>query len=290
MSSQRRATSAPLGSENASAAELISVLLEELNSFAGLAQSLTAAQWGTRSPCPGWSAGDVVAHVLALESELHGTPVPEHEPDWAALPHVTTPFGRYTEIPVDWYRLQGRDVVIAELREIIEWRSEDLADVTDDLNAIVTGPAGWQTSLDSMIRTRILDTWMHEQDVRAAAGLPGGLSSDAARIAAQQFISGLPFVWGKSTGAPVGSALHLTLTGPGIELERTVRVDDDKRARFVDGSVHEATLRMTVSWPLYAALSGGRVGAIAQAQRGHVEFHGDVQLSQSLLPALATTP
>ncbi|MFA7266284.1 MAG: maleylpyruvate isomerase N-terminal domain-containing protein [Candidatus Nanopelagicales bacterium] len=276
--------------ENATAQELVAIWLGALESLADVADSLTAAAWATDSPCPGWTAGDVVAHVLSLESELHGEAVPEHEPDWAALPHVTSPFGRYTEVPVDWYRSKGRDVVLAELREIIAWRAQDLADVPDDLTETVTGPAGWQTSRNQMFRTRILDTWMHEQDVRAAANQPGGQGSDAAWVTAGQFLSGLPFVWGKSTGAPVGSSLHLTLTGPGIELERTVRVDDDKRARFVDGSVHEATLRMTVSWPLYAALSGGRVGAIAQAQRGHVEFHGDVQLSQSLLPALATTP
>ena len=40
---------------------------------------------------------------------------------------------------------------------------------------------------------------------------------------------------------------------------------------------------------MYAALSGGRMGAIAEAQRGRVEFHGDFELSQRLLPALSVT-
>ena len=125
-----------------------------LDAFADVAARLTATAWSTQSPCPGWTAGDVVAHVPSLESELHGDPVPDHEPDWAALPHVTTPFGKYTEVPVDWYRSKGRDVVLAELREIIEWRKQDLADISDDPDETVTGPAGWQTTRTRMIRTR----------------------------------------------------------------------------------------------------------------------------------------
>lgn len=276
--------------ENASIPELVSIWLDALDSFAALAETLTATAWSTASPCPGWTAGDVVAHTLALESELHGAPIPDHEPDWAALPHVTDPFGQYTEIPVDWYRSKGRDVVLAQLREIIAWRAQDLANISDDPAALVTGPAGWQTNRDTMIRTRILDIWMHGQDIRQAADLPGDLDSDAAWVSAEKFVSGLPFVWGKATAAPIGASLQLTLTGPGVDLERTVRVDQDARARFVEGAVSEPTLRMAVSWPLYASLSGGRRGAIAQAQHGGVEFQGDAGLSQTLLSALATTP
>lgn len=276
--------------EHASIPELVGIWLRSLDAFTEVATGLTATAWSTQSPCPGWTAGDVVAHVLSLESELHGDPVPDHEPDWGALPHVINPIGRYTEVPVDWYRSKGRDVVLAELREIVEWRKQDLADVPDDPSEIVTGPAGWQTSRERMIRTRILDTWMHEQDIRTAAATPGGLSSDGARVSAHQFISGLPFVWGKAVGAPVGSSLQLSVTGPGIEFDRTVTVGSDNRAGFVDGVVHDPTLRLTLGWPMYAALSGGRMGAVAEAQRGRVEFHGDFELSQRLLPAMSVTP
>lgn len=276
--------------EGASITTLVTVWLNSLDEFTDVAAGLTATAWSTQSPCPGWTAGDVVAHVLSLESELHGDPVPDHEPDWGALPHVTDPFGKYTEIPVDWYRSKGRDVVMAELREIVEWRKQDLVNVSTDPDEVVTGPAGWQTSRDRMIRTRIFDTWMHEQDIRTAAATPGGLNSDGAWVAAQQLLSGLPYVWGKSVSAPVGASLQVSVIGPGIEFNRTVVVADDGRARFVDGVVHAPTLRMTLSWPMFAALSGGRMGAVAEAQRGRVELHGDFELSQRLLPAMSVTP
>ena len=76
---------------------LVDVWLSSLEAVADLAGSLTQAQWQTASPCPGWSAGDVVAHVLALESEFHGDPYPQHQPDWGSLPHASTPVGRYME-------------------------------------------------------------------------------------------------------------------------------------------------------------------------------------------------
>ena len=93
-------------------------------------------------------------------------------------------------------------------------------------------------------------------------------------------------MWGKAVGAPIGSSLQLAITGPGVEFERTVVVADDGRARFFDGLIHQPTLRLASSWPMYASLSGGRMGAIAEAQRGRIEFHGDFELSQQLLPAL----
>ena len=280
----------PLKLESASVPELVTVWLNSLDAFTEVALKLTATAWNTPSPCPGWTAGDVVAHVLSLESEMHGDPLPDHEPDWAALPHVTNDFSRYTEVPVDWYRSKGRDVVLAELREIVEWRKQDLADIGEDPTELMDGPGGMRMPRVRMIRTRILDTWMHEQDIRTAAAIPGGLGSDGAWVAAGQFLSGLPYVWGKAVGAPIGSSLQLAITGPGVEFERTVVVADDGRARFVDGLIHQPTLRLASSWPMYASLSGGRMGAIAEAQRGRIEFHGDFELSQQLLPALSITP
>ena len=109
----------PLKLESASVPELVAVWLNSLDAFTEVALKLTATAWNTPSPCPGWTAGDVVAHVLSLESEMHGDPLPDHEPDWAALPHVTNDFSRYTEVPVDWYRSKGRDVVLAEPNALI---------------------------------------------------------------------------------------------------------------------------------------------------------------------------
>ena len=64
----------------------------------------TVDDWEIASPCPGWSVSDLVAHIIDLESQLAGDPQPEHTPDWSSLSHVSSDFGRFTEIGVDYRR------------------------------------------------------------------------------------------------------------------------------------------------------------------------------------------
>lgn len=270
---------------------LITIWLGALDSFANVAASLNEAQWNAASPCPGWSAGDVVAHVLALESELHGEPVPEHEPPWDELPHITTPLGRYMEVPVDWRRTKERDIVVAELREIIEWRRQDLATMASDPDELVMGPAGWQSPRATFIKTRILDTWIHEQDIRNAADLPGGLDSPAAWVTGGQLAKALPRAWGKGTAAPAGATLHLSVTGPGVHFDECVLMGESGRATTVQSeSIGDATVLVRMTWPTLVLLAGGRIGAVASAHNGGAQLHGDMELANRLLVGLTATP
>ena len=77
---------------------------------------------GCPTPCPGWSVGDVVAHLIDIEQLMAGSPRPDHEPDWASLPHVQADFGRFTEVGVDCRRAHAREDVLAELQETIALR------------------------------------------------------------------------------------------------------------------------------------------------------------------------
>lgn len=284
---------APLPFATADVSQLVSIWLDQLDVIRDLAEELNAQQWAAASPCPGWSAGDVVAHVLALESELHGSPVPEHEPDWASLPHITSGFGQLTERAVDWYRTKSQDVVVAELIEITAWRRDDLRNEGDGLgdpNEVIAGPLGLELPRERMIRTRILDTWVHEQDIRTAAGLPGGLGRDAAWVCAGQFLFGLPYVWGKKTAAPIGATLDLTVTGPGVSFERIVRINANGRAEFLAALDTEPSVTLTLDWPTYAAASAGRVGPEGAPALTSDACLGDGELAARLIPALAITP
>ncbi|NQU37041.1 MAG: maleylpyruvate isomerase family mycothiol-dependent enzyme [Actinobacteria bacterium] len=283
----------PMPFTHAGVDQLVSIWLAQLDVIRDLAEELTAEQWAAASPCPGWSAGDVVAHVLALESELHGAPLTDHEPDWAALPHITSDFGRLTERAVDWYRTKGQDVVVAELIEITAWRRDDLAhawNADSDPNEVVTGPLGLELPRERLIRTRILDTWVHEQDIRTAIGIPGGLRSDAAWVCAGQFAFGLPYVWGKKAAAPIGATLDLTVTGPGVSFERLVQINENGRAEFIERTATPATVSLTLDWPTYAAASAGRLNSDSTGALVANSCRGDDQLAARLMPALAVTP
>jgi uncharacterized protein (TIGR03083 family) len=283
----------PLPFADAPVEQLVTIWLDQLDVIRDLAEELTAEQWAAASPCPGWSAGDVVAHILALESELHGSPLPDHEPDWAALPHITNATGKLTERAVDWYRAKGQDVVVAELVEITAWRHDDLAESANtatDPNELISGPLGLELPRDRMIRIRIMDTWVHEQDIRTAVEISGGLRSDAAWVCAGQLLFGLPFVWGKKAAAPIGATLDLTVTGPGVSFERLMRVSPNGRAEFVQALETAPTLTVTLDWPTYAAASAGRLQSATSAALIANSCIGDKELAARLIPALAITP
>lgn len=272
---------------DADVARLVSIWLDELDVFADLAQTLTQAQWETPSPCPGWTVGDVVAHVIALESELHGEAIPDHEPDWGSLPHITNDFGKYTERPVDFRRTHGREQVVAELCELVGERHRDLTPIPTDPAELVPTFAGLQAPRRRAVQLRILDTWVHEQDVRIGANLPGGLASDGAWVCAGRFIAGLPYVWGKAVAAPIGSVLEVDVTGPDVMFTRTVEVGANGRAQFLDHQVGEPTVRVNCSWPVFVQLAAGRHTGSAG---GTATVAGDSELAARILPALAVTP
>ena len=94
-----------------------------------------------RAPQPGWTAGDVVAHVLSLESRMHGDPLLTTNRLGAALPHVTNDFqplhrSRSTGIGAD------RDVVLAELREIVEDTTNKVLPTLGRSTELMDGPGG----------------------------------------------------------------------------------------------------------------------------------------------------
>jgi uncharacterized protein (TIGR03083 family) len=275
---------------NAPIVELIRIWLDALDSFAAVAAELNRDQWVAASPCPGWSAADVVAHVLSLEAELAGQECPAHEPDWSTLPHVSNPLSQVTERPVDWYRGQAASTVTSELDHVIAVRRKQLADEPTDPTATVIGPFGGKTSRELMIQIRILDIWLHEQDLRIAADLPGGLGREAAWVTAARIVLGLPRSWSKIVGAPVGSSLRLSVTGPGVVFDKIVVVGADGRGRFtafVDG---DPTVTLTVPWLRYAQLAGGRLRAVEQALSGGARLDGDRELGLQLVRSLAVTP
>lgn len=275
---------------NAEVPRLIEIWLESLDDFAALAQELTDKQWRQPSGCPGWTTGDVVAHVLGLEAELHGEPITDYQPDFDSLPHVTNPFMQYTEVPVDYWRQRSRTEVTNALVSMIDKRRDDLATLPTDPDEPMVGVAGWTLPRRKMIAMRILDTWVHEQDLREGADLPGGQGTDPAWFTAAQFSAGLPKAWAKNASAPAGSTVLFDITGPGVTFTTAATVTEDGRGAFVDpADTDEPTVTMQYDWIGFSRLAAGRAGAIETA-RLHADLSGDADLGDKLLRGLAMTP
>lgn len=231
-------------------------VLEDVNAVVA---DVDQAQWDAPTACPGWSVGDVVAHIIDIEWMIAGAPRPDHEPDWAALTHVANDFGRATELGVDVRRSHTPDQVRAELRELIDATEARLVDGPQRADAKVPGPFR-ETTLDRLIRLRTLDIWVHEQDILLALGRPPHLGSPAAWVSAQSMLSSLPTIWARTLHTEVSDSLRLELTGPGVHASITVLTTLEGVAVPVPGhQVPNPTRVLQLTWPEYVGYAAGRV-------------------------------
>lgn len=270
--------------EDAGFEELFAAWRSASADFIDLVTPLSQAEWDAPTALPGWSVGDIVAHIGWLEGMLIGEYDAPHEPDWSSLPHAQSDFGRITEVPVDLRRSWAREAVLIELADRVSRRTVDLEEGPHDADAEVMGPFG-PAPLSRVLRMRTLDTWVHEQDIRDALGRPGHLDTPGAQATAAQLLPGLGKVWAKLAGAQPGQVLDVRITGPGIEGGSIVAVGDDGRARVVGDDLLDqagtATVTLTMSWPAYLALSCGR--GDAQTWREQVDISGDLPLAARTL-------
>jgi uncharacterized protein (TIGR03083 family) len=265
--------------------EFIGIWDATSTAFLDLAASLDDQQWSAPTPCPGWTAGDLVAHVIDIEQLLDQAPRPQHEPDWDALPHATGDVGRFTEVGVDARRGHARGDVVDEFRATLAARRSALAALPSD--AEVLSPFGRPTTQERLLRMRILDTWVHEQDIRRAIGQPGGMASDGAIVALQVFLDGLPKAWAKHVGAPAGSVAHVVISDVGRGVEAWVLVGEDGQGAM-SAPVDDPDVELTLSWDDFLTLAAGR--AEPESVRGRVHVGGNAERGARLLASLTMTP
>jgi len=270
--------------EDAGFDELVASWQSACDDFLDLVTPLSQAEWDAPTALPGWSVGDIVAHVSWIEGLLMGESDPSHDPDWASLPHAVTDFGRITEIPVDLRRGWTREAVLIELSDRVARRASELDAGPQDASLEVIGPLG-PAPLGRVLRMRALDTWVHEQDIREALDRPGHLDTPGARATASQLLPGLGKVWAKRAGAQPGDVLEVRITGPGVEGGAIVAVGDDGRARMVGNDLldqaGESTVTLEMPWPAYLALSCGR--GDPRPWRDQVVVSGDAALAARTL-------
>ncbi|MFF5701775.1 maleylpyruvate isomerase family mycothiol-dependent enzyme [Streptomyces sp. NPDC012794] len=248
---------------------------------------LPEARWNLPTPCPGWSVRDVVSHIIGLELEMLGDPRPIHTLP-RDLRHVVDEFTRYMEVPVDVRRHHTAPEMTSELEYTVIRRQRQLRnEKRDPATTMVRGPQGNQITLEFALRLRAFDTWIHEQDLRAALGVPGNWDSPGAFVARDILLAGLPKVVAKGAGAPPDSAVVIDVHGP-VEFLRTVRVDAAGRATLDQTPSLGPAVSLAMDWETYVRLAAGRVRPRTVADRVKVE--GDTELAAAILRSFAVTP
>ena len=105
-----------------------------------------------------------------------------------------------------------------------------------DLQTLVPGFFGKETPLGRQLSRRILDSWVHLQDMRMALGIDEGWDSAAARVVRGQLIEGTEYAWASLETGPL-DAVRLVLT----DIDETITLGTSPEVDVIGG------LSMTVT-------------------------------------------
>lgn len=243
-----------------------------------LCSELPDDQWQLPTGCPGWTVKDHLSHLVDYEARAAGRPAPRHDP--GPLPHVKNEMGRANEVGVDLRRAESGAAVLGEFGEVTGERLAQLRALTGrDLAAPVTTPAGPGTMAD-LLTLRVMDSWVHEQDIRRATGRPGHTDGPAAGEALGYLTRFLPYVVGKRAAAPEGSTVVFRIGGRDPV---AVQVIGGRGTPVADPG--GATVTMVIPVTTFAALAGGR-GDVP----GDVGITGDRELGRRVLDSMGLLP
>lgn len=255
---------------------LIDMLFDVWSSLDALLETLTETQWKTMTECPGWTVQDTVAHLLSSERGLHGEPPTKHKA--SDLSNVKNPIGEFNEHEIDARRGMSGAEVFAEWREIQNKRRGTLSSAGDDYFAReMMTPTGPGTFAD-FLHIRVMDAWVHEQDIRRALGRPGNESGPAAEHSLGRFARSLPMVVGKRGKAPDGSVVTVQVTGP---ITRTFHIaTSNGKAAHVESATNPVCV-ISADSNTYVALCCGRQFWRSGDERVHIT--GDAELAGRIL-------
>ncbi len=249
-----------------------------------LLRDLTDDEWSRPTDLPGWDVRAVAAHLAHLESELSGAEqVPVEVPE---LEHLTAPSGRHTEAGrVARESLENAELV-DELERVAGVRAAELREhpPTDGSGTPPITPAGVSWDWDTLLRNRVVDVWMHEQDIRRALGRPGGMNRPAAAHTLRVLTAGFPYVVGKRVGPPEATTVVLDVTGL-HPVHLAVEMSAEGRAVVTTSPVENPTVTLRMDAETYLVLAGGR----ASAENADVSVSGDPDLGRRLLANMALT-
>lgn len=234
--------------------EYVEGFRQSVQAVVDLGRSCSDEDFARDTSCPGWTVQDHIAHLAAVESFLEGADNPDVE-----LPvrdHVRHEFGEWMERGVQARRGLPGTAVVDELEVLLHNRLASLAEPDLTPETMVRAPLGTTRTLRSLLRLRLNDVWVHEQDLREALGRPGDLDSPGAAAWVSAIVAFFPaMVASRVTGLPDGQVVILESTGP-----VTARVGVRLRANpDPDAPADEAV----IGEPLFTGVEPGEAAATA---------------------------
>lgn len=245
-----------------------------------LCADLDQQQWKLATDCPGWSVQDNLAHMIGTERSLQGLP---RAGALATVPdHVKNPIGEFNEAEVEARRAMSGAQVLAEWNALVEQRLATLRGADEGYFAQeMMTPTGPGTMAD-FLHIRVLDCWIHEQDMRRALGRAGHGGGAPAEHTVDRLLRTLPIVVGKRAATPEGGAVVFDITGD-VERHAVCEVNGG-RAAFVDAPTAAPLATISLDSEAFVVLATGRRNAAAMADRVHLS--GDTALGKRIVDNL----
>jgi uncharacterized protein (TIGR03083 family) len=253
--------------------KVVATLTSTWQAMSDVCVGLTETQWKSPTDLPGWSVQDILAHVIGTERHLQRLPPADPQPGLAPS-HVRNPMGELNEGEVAARRSRPGAEVLAEWDELRALRQATLDAAESDYFAqTMQTPTGPGTMAD-FLAVRILDCWVHEQDVRRALESPGNLDTPGAEHTVDRLLRALPMVVGKRAACPEGAAIVVELTGPIVR--NVVCEVTGGRAGFVDTPSSPPQATIATDSECFVLLTTGRRTADQVADRLTSTGDGDL--------------
>jgi len=267
----------------AEAEPAIELLAQEWESIAVLCSELDSTEWELPTECPGWSVRDVLSHLIGTERSLLGDPAPG--PPIEGPPHIRNQMGAANEAWVVPRRpLAGREV----LHEFVDVTSKRLAAMrswgADRFDERVPSPVGMVPYREFM-QVRVMDCWVHEQDIRVATHSPGHEGGPVAKLAIDRLASAMGFVVGKQAAAPEGASVRFEVTGDvPLKLDIVVR---NGRAQSVDDLDSQPNACLQIEQEGFWRLACGRVTGEKAVSEGLAHITGDQEFGGRVVRSMS---
>ena len=262
--------------------ESISLLATCWASIREVCTPLTPPEWDLPTDCPGWSVRDNVSHLIAIERRLLGLPADPALTEYPA--YVQNDIGRFNENAIALRRTRAGADVLTEFNEVTAQRERALAAMsTEDFDKVGWSPVG-EVPYRRFMNVRIFDCWAHEQDIRRAVDRPGHLRGPVVDAAMALHAASLGFVVGKRAGAPDGSVVEFSVTGPTVA--RYFVEVQGRRAGIVDHPSTTPTATLTCDTETFNALLCGRWTADDPRTTQRLELTGDLALANAVAASM----
>ena len=268
---------------------MIDLLETVWDSIVGLGAGLDEDQWKSPSELPGWTVQDNLSHIIGTERMMQGDPTPDNHPP--RTDHVRNPIGEMNEHWVQHYRALSGAELLDRFRQLSAERLAELRALPPEaLDEVGPTPVG-QAPFREFLAVRVMDSWIHEQDMRRALDRPGHLAGPAADHSVARLVTAMPYVVGKKVGAPDGTSVVFDVSradqSDPAAPPLTIVVVVDGRAALAETAPDDPSATLSLDLTTFVSLATGRGDPDAALDAGRVEVSGDASLGRQVVQQLS---